>query len=47
MDNVIVTNHIASASPRSILKLRTDAAETVARCIRGEKQPYVVNGVEC
>lgn len=45
MDNVIITNHCASTSPQAVQKLRTDVAHTIARCLRGEKQPYVVNGV--
>jgi lactate dehydrogenase-like 2-hydroxyacid dehydrogenase len=43
---VIITNHIASASPRAVNKLRQDAAKTVVRCLQGEPQPYVVNGVK-
>ncbi|MBN1553629.1 MAG: C-terminal binding protein [Phycisphaerae bacterium] len=46
MDNVIITNHIASASPRAVKKLREDAAKTVVRCLQGQVQPYVVNGVK-
>ncbi|MGO9310731.1 MAG: C-terminal binding protein [Spirochaetia bacterium] len=45
MPNVIINAHIASASPASAKKLRTDAAQTVAAAVRGGKLPNVVNGV--
>lgn len=46
MDNVIITNHVASASPRAVKKLREDVAKTVVRCLKGQPQPYIVNGVK-
>ena len=45
MENVIITNHIASASVSAIEKLRTGVANTVVRAIRGERLPNVVNNV--
>ncbi|MCY3018326.1 MAG: C-terminal binding protein [Planctomycetota bacterium] len=45
MDNVIITSHIASASPKAVLKLRRQAANIVALAARGEKLPNIVNGV--
>ncbi len=45
MENVIINSHIASASPQAVLKLRTDAAKTVAIAIRRQKLPNIVNGV--
>ena len=45
MDNVIITAHIASASPRAVQKLRSTVANTAALACRGEKLPNVVNGV--
>ena len=45
MENVIVTAHIASASPQAINKLRRDAADIVATAVHGGKLPNVVNGV--
>lgn len=44
-DQCIINSHIASASPQSVHKLRTDAATIVARAFRGEKLPNIVNGV--
>ena len=46
MDNVILTPHVASASVPAVAKLRTSAAETAARAVRGEPLPNVVNGVK-
>jgi D-3-phosphoglycerate dehydrogenase len=46
MPNVIVSAHIASASPKAVRRLRETAAETVACCVRGERLPNIVNGVE-
>jgi len=46
MDNVHFTAHIASASLPAVKALRTGVAETVARAIRGEAMPNVVNGVK-
>ena len=45
MDNVIITSHIASASPQAAHNLRAQVAETVAIAVRGGKLPNVVNGV--
>ncbi len=45
MDQVILTPHVASASVPAVAKLRTSAAETAARALRGESLPNVVNGV--
>ena len=45
MDNVILTPHVASASVPAVAKLRTSAAQTAARAVRGEPVPNVVNGV--
>jgi D-3-phosphoglycerate dehydrogenase len=46
MDNVLITSHIASASPRAGSTLRSSVAETVARAVRGEPLPPSVNGVQ-
>jgi D-3-phosphoglycerate dehydrogenase len=43
MDNVIIAPHIASVGVSAVGKLRTTAAEIVARAIRGEPLPNVVN----
>jgi D-3-phosphoglycerate dehydrogenase / 2-oxoglutarate reductase len=45
MDNVVITSHIASASPRAVDRLRRQAAGTVALAIQGKTLPNVVNGV--
>jgi D-3-phosphoglycerate dehydrogenase / 2-oxoglutarate reductase len=45
MGNVILTPHVASASVPAVTKLRTQAAETAARALRGEPLVNVVNGV--
>jgi D-3-phosphoglycerate dehydrogenase len=45
MDNVVVSSHIASASPRASRTLRETAANLVVRAMRGERLPNVVNGV--
>ena len=45
MDNVLVTAHVASASVKAVRALRGAVAETVARAVRGETVPNVVNGV--
>jgi D-3-phosphoglycerate dehydrogenase len=45
MENVLITSHIASASPQAVLKLRNDAAGIVAGLIKGEKARNIVNGV--
>jgi phosphoglycerate dehydrogenase-like enzyme len=46
MDNVIITSHIASVSPKAVETLRTAVANTVAKACRGEKLPNIVNGVK-
>jgi D-3-phosphoglycerate dehydrogenase len=43
--NVVLAAHIASASPRAVRHLRETAAQLVAKYIRGEALPSVVNGV--
>lgn len=45
MDNVILTPHIASASVPAVSALRNSVAQIVARAVRGEALPNVVNGV--
>jgi D-3-phosphoglycerate dehydrogenase len=45
MDNVLCTPHMASASVPAVTALRTRVAETVAKAVRGEPLPNVVNGV--
>jgi len=45
MSNVVITPHVASATPQAVQKLRTDAAGIAAMALRGEKVPNVVNGV--
>ena len=45
MDNVIVSSHIASASPKASRTLRETAAHIVVAAMRGETLPNVVNGV--
>lgn len=45
MDNVIISAHIASTSPKSVHTLRSSAANIVAMAVRGEKLPNIVNGV--
>jgi D-3-phosphoglycerate dehydrogenase len=45
MDNVVLSSHVASASPRAVRQLRQTAAETIARAVRGQPLPNVVNGV--
>lgn len=46
MSNVILTPHIASASVPAATALRTMAAETEAKALRGEPLTTVVNGVK-
>jgi D-3-phosphoglycerate dehydrogenase len=46
MENVVVSAHIASASVRAVRTLRETVAHTVARAVRGEPLPNVVNGVK-
>jgi D-3-phosphoglycerate dehydrogenase len=45
MPNVLLTPHIASASPTAVHKLRTTAAELALRAVRGQPLPTIVNGV--
>jgi D-3-phosphoglycerate dehydrogenase len=45
MPGVIVASHVASASVRAVRTLRETAAGLVARRLRGEPLPSVVNGV--
>lgn len=45
MENVIITNHIASASVNAVKRLRESAAHPVVCAIHGEKLPNVVNGI--
>ena len=46
MDNVILTPHVASASVPAVAALRHGAAERVAKALRGEVPPSIVNGVD-
>jgi D-3-phosphoglycerate dehydrogenase len=46
MSNVIITPHSASASVPAAVTLRTTAAQTVARALRGEPLENIVNGVK-
>ncbi len=46
MANVILSPHIASASPRAVQTLRESVARNVARAVRDEPLENVVNGVE-
>ncbi|MDD4889224.1 MAG: C-terminal binding protein [Phycisphaerae bacterium] len=45
MDNVIITSHMASASPQASTKLRTDVAKAAALAATGQPLVNVVNGV--
>ncbi len=45
MDQVILTPHNASASVPAVSALRNSVAQTVAKALRGEDLPNVVNGV--
>jgi D-3-phosphoglycerate dehydrogenase len=45
MPNVLLSPHIASASPTAVHKLRTTAAELALRAVRGQPLPNIVNGV--
>ena len=45
MPNVLLSPHIASASPASVHKLRTAAADLALRAVRGQPLPNIVNGV--
>jgi D-3-phosphoglycerate dehydrogenase len=44
-ENVVASPHAAAVSAKAIAKLRTTAAGIVARAVRGEPLPNVVNGV--
>lgn len=45
MPHVILSSHLASASPPAVKKLRESAAGLAVRALRGEPLPNVVNGV--
>ena len=45
MPNVLLTPHIASASPAAVHKLRTTAADLALRAVRGQPLRTIVNGV--
>jgi len=45
MDSVILAAHVASASAKAVQTLRESAADIVARAVRGEPLPNIVNGV--
>jgi D-3-phosphoglycerate dehydrogenase len=45
MANVVLSAHVASASETAVRTLRETAAGIVARAVRGEPLPNVVNGV--
>jgi D-3-phosphoglycerate dehydrogenase len=45
-DNAILSAHIASASVKAVRTLRETAAGIVAKAIRGEPLPNIVNGVK-
>jgi D-3-phosphoglycerate dehydrogenase len=45
MENVLFTPHTASVSVSAVTALRTRVAETVAKAVRGDALPNVVNGV--
>lgn len=45
MDNVLITAHIASASPQAVDKLRRQAAGIVALAVQKQRLPNIVNGV--
>src|SRR5262249_34383768 len=45
LDNVVLSSHIASASEKAVRQLRTTVANIVAKSIRREPLPNVVNGV--
>lgn len=45
MNNVVLSAHIASASPSAVEKLKSSAASTAVSALRGELPPNVVNGV--
>jgi D-3-phosphoglycerate dehydrogenase len=45
LPGVVLSAHVASASPTAVRKLRETAAGIVARAVRGEPLPNIVNGV--
>lgn len=45
MDNVIVSSHIASASPKAVRTLRETAAQIAVTGLLGKHLPNIVNGV--
>jgi D-3-phosphoglycerate dehydrogenase len=45
MENVVLSAHVASVSEKAVRTLRETAAGIVARAVRGEALPNVVNGV--
>ncbi len=45
MKNVVLSAHIASASPSAVEKLKSSAASTAVTALRGDLPPNVVNGV--
>jgi len=46
MPNVLLSAHIASASPGAVRKLRESAATIALKAVRGEPLPNVVNGIK-
>jgi D-3-phosphoglycerate dehydrogenase / 2-oxoglutarate reductase len=46
MPNVILSPHIASASPAAVKKLRETAAHLAVQAVRGQPLPTIVNGVK-
>lgn len=46
MDNVIVSSHIAAASPKARRILRETAAKLALQAVRGESLPNIVNRVD-
>lgn len=45
LDNVVISSHLASATVQAVRHLRTQAAGIVAKALRGEPLPNVVNGI--
>ena len=46
MENVVITSHMASASPQAVDRLRRQAAGTVASAVQGKPLSNIVNGVK-
>jgi D-3-phosphoglycerate dehydrogenase len=44
-ERLVVSSHVASATPQAVRNLRTSAAQAVARALRNEPAVNVVNGV--